>query len=136
VRKRSFTQGRTHRKGGFTLIEAVVALAILSLAMGALYQAFGWSLRRTVKQEQIEAGLLTAQSMLAELRGREFIRTGEDHGETEAGMRWSRMISEREARIDPQSPRRAFDVTIEVRWGSGAAQRIVLRSIETGRAAS
>lgn len=124
------------RERGFSLIEIVIALAILALSLGALYEAFGLGLRRAAVAHQREVALLTAQSVLAEIRGREPLAPGTVQGETAQGLKWESQIREREARIDPQSPLRAFDVTVEVSWGRGVAQRIRLQSIETGRRAS
>jgi len=127
---------RTHRQTGFTLIEAVVALAILALSLGVVYESFGWSLRRSAGLEKREVAWLTAQSLLASIRGRPSLQEGNDRGQAVDGLEWQTHISPVTAAIDPQSPLRPFEVTIDVSWGAGPAHRITLRSVETGRVTS
>jgi prepilin-type N-terminal cleavage/methylation domain len=124
---------RAHRPSGFTLVESVVALAILALTLGVVYESFGWSLRRTAGVEKREAAWLTAQSLLASIRGRSLLREGSERGDGVAGLKWETHIAPAAATIDPQSAVQPFEVTIDVSWGSRPAQRITLRSVETGR---
>ncbi len=124
------------RVGGFTLVEVAVALAILALALGVLYQTFGWGLRRAAATQQRELALLTAQSLLAHVRGGNRLRPSVETGQTQEGLEWRWDIRERPVAIDTISPFRAFEVTIEVGWGEREAQRVRLQSIETGRVAS
>lgn len=124
------------RQSGFTLIEAVVALAILALTLGVVYESFGWSLRRTAGVQKREAAWLTAQSLLAGIRGRPLLQEGNERGEGVAGLEWETRIVPAAAVVDPQSPIKPFEVTIDVSWGSRPAQRITLRSVETGRVTS
>lgn len=127
---------RKHRQSGFTLIEAVVALAILALSLGVVYESFGWSLRRTTGVEKREAAWLTAQSLLASIRGRQFLQEGSEQGDGAAGLKWQTHIAPGTAAVDPRSPIKAFEVIVDVSWGSGQAQRVSLRSVETGRVTS
>jgi general secretion pathway protein I len=125
-----------HRHAGFTLIEAVVALAILALTLGVVYESFGWSLRRTAGVEKRETAWLAAQSVLATIRGRPVLQIGSERGEVPGGLEWEAHIARHDAAIDPHSPIQPFEVTIEVSWGADEARRITLRSIETGRVAT
>lgn len=121
---------------GFTLIEVVVALAILALSLGVLYESFGWSLRRTATLERRQEAWLTAQSLLAEVRARPNLSAGTDEGDAGGGLRWTSQISRRKAAIDPASPLQPFDVTIEVTWGTRTTQKVRLQSVELGRVPS
>lgn len=118
---------------GFTLIEVAVALAILALSLGVLYQTFGWGLRRTGLLQQQETALLTAQSMLAEIRARPRLQAGAADGRTPQGLQWNSRIEPYAVRSSNQSLR-AWAVTVEVSWGTGPQRRVRLRSIETGAA--
>jgi len=124
---------RKHRETGFTLIEAVVSLAILALTLGVVYESFGWSLRRTATTEKREAAWLTAQSLLASIRGRQSLQVGSERGEAAYGLEWQTHITHHSAAIDLQSPIKPFEVTIDVSWGDGQAQRVTLRSVEMGK---
>lgn len=53
------------RGRGFTLVEMVVALAILSVSIVALYQVFAQSLVRTRHDSNLSEAVLLAQSVLA-----------------------------------------------------------------------
>jgi general secretion pathway protein I len=122
----------TTHQAGFTLIEVVVALAILALSLGVLYESFGWSLRRTGLLRQQETAWLTAQSMLAEIRSRDALQVGTSNGETAEGLKWDSRIAAYALPLG-ESPRRAFEVTIDVSWGERPAQRVRLQSVETSR---
>jgi general secretion pathway protein I len=50
---------------GFTLIEVVIALAILGLSLGVLYGALENALARTRRDERLSEGTLVAQSLLS-----------------------------------------------------------------------
>jgi general secretion pathway protein I len=119
---------------GFTLIEAVVALAILALTLGVVYESFGWSLHRTAAVEKRELAWLTAQSVLATVRGRSVLQVGSERGESTDGLTWEAQIAGYKAAIDPLSPIQPFEVTIDVSWGGDTSQRVTLRSVETSRA--
>lgn len=121
---------------GFTLIETVVALAILVLALGVLYESFGWSLRRAARLEKQQMAWLTAQSVLSELHSRQSLREGAEQGETAEGLKWSARVRLHLAGIDTRSPVQAFEVTIAVAWGTRPAQRVRLQSIVMGTVAT
>lgn len=111
---------------GFTLVETVVALATLALVTGVVYESFGWSLRRTAAVEKREVAWLIAQSVLADIRGRNALQIGTERGRT-VGLDWQARIAQYERSID------AAEVTIDVRWGEGPARHITLRSVETAK---
>jgi hypothetical protein len=83
-----------------------------------------------------EIAWLTAQSLLASIRGRSVLQEGDARGEGVDGLEWQTRIVPAAAVVDPQSPIKPFEVTIDVSWGSRPAQRVTLRSVETGRVTS
>lgn len=119
-------------QAGFSLVEVVVALAILALSLGALYESFGWSIRRSGSLRNQEIAWLTAQSMLAEIRARQTLVVGESMGEAPFGMQWSTMIESHAMPDIQETSLQAFDVTINVSWGKRVAQRASLQSVEIG----
>src|SRR5688572_25301296 len=58
--------GRSQR--GFTLLEAIVALAILGMSLGLLYRVAGGAIRTVGEARQISRAALVAESVL-QLRG-------------------------------------------------------------------
>jgi general secretion pathway protein I len=123
---------------GFTLIEVVVAFAILALTTGVLYESFGWSLRSTAALQKQEAAWLAAQSLLAELRASDVLTPGHTSGQTVQGLNWTTEITLRkaESKDDANTRLKPFNVTIDVNWGQRPAQRITLQSVATARLAT
>ncbi len=54
------------RSGGFSLLEVMVALAILGIALVAIFQLFSLNLRSTQKAEDYSKAIFYARSMLDE----------------------------------------------------------------------
>lgn len=77
---------RTHQ-GGFSLLEVLVAFAIMAMALGALYQAAGQGVRATAIAENVLRATISAQSLLAAYPS---LPAGgvHDSGATPDGMRW------------------------------------------------
>ena len=109
------------RQEGFTLIEVVVALIVLSVAVVAVLQLFGGGLRLArASGDHLEATLL-ASGKLAELSG-EPLEEGTTEG-TEGDYRWSLRVAE-DPSLPPEEPDpanpdavRLARVTVDVRWG-------------------
>lgn len=124
------------RHGGFTLIEVVVALAILALASAVIYESLGWSLRHTQVLRQRESAWLFAESALAQVRARNTAGAELEQGETADGLRWTVRVDPRKSLVAASSPIQPFDVVIMVRWGSRQGQQVTLQSIEALRTES
>lgn len=118
---------------GFTLIEVVVALAILALAAGVIYQSLGWSLRRTDTLRRREVAWLVAQSTLAQVRARPSAQPRTERGEMPDGLRWEVRIDAYKTQVDERNPIQPFEVIVTVSWGPRPGQQVALRSIETLR---
>lgn len=75
-------------QGGFSLLEVLVALTILAMSLGVLYQAAGGSVRNVQTGEQRMRAILLAQSLLL-LHDR--IPPGglSEQGVSRAGFEWS-----------------------------------------------
>ena len=108
---------RRKRQRGFTLIEIIVALAILAVALGALFQAFSGGLQATAVAGRQAAAVMLAQSLLDRIGQDIPLVAGEQTGVSEDGLRWSIAIAPspliaRERRAD--SPLLPFDVLVTV----------------------
>ncbi|OPH17317.1 general secretion pathway protein GspI, partial [Azospirillum brasilense] len=58
--------GRRHRgQQGLTLLELLVAFAIMALALGMLYRAMGGSARSVADVDRYQRAVVLAQSLLA-----------------------------------------------------------------------
>ncbi|MEM7294905.1 MAG: type II secretion system minor pseudopilin GspI [Pseudomonadota bacterium] len=108
---------RIHR--GFTLIEILVAMAILAIGMVALTQTSGNNANNAAYLRDKTFGMWVAENRLTDLQlSREWQRLGKQDGEMElAGQTWHwRTIVEKVADEETQQFLRA--VTIEVRRDS------------------
>jgi general secretion pathway protein I len=112
------------RRAGFTLVEVIVAIAILSIALSSLMTMIGNALRQTGQADRMaEAGAL-AQSLLARLGSELPLGERQDVGQFENGFRW-RLNSQRfgDAGDRQQWPMSAYKVSVEVTWHDGFRER-------------
>ncbi len=77
------------RKGGFTLIETLVAFAILALAMSQLLAAAGGGAQNDNRADFLLRGARLGQSQLAALGVDGPIQLGETSGRYDDGLYWS-----------------------------------------------
>jgi len=95
---------------GFSLIEVVVALAIVSLMLGTIYQVSNGAVRSTVRTDNYLRALAMAQSRLAEASAMSVLKVGTVIGSSD-GVAWSRSIKPSAA--PPPSPEtRLYQVSV------------------------
>jgi type II secretion system protein I len=73
---------------GFSLLEVLVAFAILAIALGVIMQIFSTGLRNVTVGEDYTRAILLAQSKLASLGTEESLQPGEQTGAFDEGYRW------------------------------------------------
>lgn len=112
-------KGRHPWQAGFTLIEVVVALAILSVAIVAAIQGFAQALRLLKL-----AGDHEYATLLADQKAREIVtpQVGEAEGQDDRGFRWHTVTTEVPApdltREGVRLPAwRVYQIAVKVRWG-------------------
>ncbi len=112
------------RERGFTLLEVLVALAILSIAIVVMLQLFAQGLRLLKVAGDYQHAALLADQKAREV---ESVREGVESGQ-EGEFRW-----ERRATVVPVSedltvlsltPVRLFRVSVEVRWSSNRSVEV------------
>jgi general secretion pathway protein I len=114
---------------GFTLLEVLVALVVLSVALVAALQLVGGSLRLARTSADHVAATLLADSLLAQ-QAETPLQEGTTQG-TEGEYRWTRQVVVEAARLpfEPDEPRtggvRLARVTVEVRWGQNRRVELV-----------
>jgi general secretion pathway protein I len=104
---------------GFTLIEVLIAFAILALTLAALMQVFGAGLRSSDAVDRHLMATMLARSILDDLGAEIPIAAGERTGEIGQGYRWTVRIQP-STTIPPiaiaewvQTP---YEVQVEVTW--------------------
>lgn len=102
------------RQGGFSLIEAVVALALLAVTAGTLLQLFSTSLTSSRRAGLIASATLVAQSQLAMAETAEQWRDGVWAGDDPSGLRWTRIVRRVDAQARPGPLGALFEVEVAV----------------------
>lgn len=117
-----------NRSRGFTLIEVLVALAVLALALGVLFQIFSTGLNNSRVAEAYAKATLLAQSKLASLGIEEPLGEGQNTGRFDEQFGWRVDVHshEREERpVGQVAPLEPYEVVVTVYWGETDEERSV-----------
>ena len=111
----------TDSEQGFTLLEVMIAVAVLAIALTSLFGSQSASVRlATESRFNIQAPLL-ARKQLAELTvANEFISGEGDFEDDFAGFRWELQVEEvffEESEILEKLDQQLWHLTMIVRWG-------------------
>jgi general secretion pathway protein I len=122
ARSRSSTDARVGPADprGFTLIEVVVALVVLTLALGALLELFSAGIRATAAAEDRTLAVLLAQSRLAAIGVETPLESGVADGAFDDRFRWRAVIAPLEEPGLPAEEDAGFTlyrVQVTVSWG-------------------
>ena len=122
---------RVKLSAGFSLLEMVVAISILALALGALYQAAGGATRNVRVDEKYAYGVELARSLLADNGSVPGLGVNAT-GETEGGFDWyvtTLPIAIGKNSIVPV----LHEIEVGVSWNDGGKRReVVLNSVVEG----
>jgi general secretion pathway protein I len=113
------TEGRSE---GFTLVEVLVALAIVAIAFGVALGVLSGGLSRLDHDHNVQHALLVAQSELARVGQDVAVADGEIRGEGESGFAWRIAISPYGAAAGGLAAHR---VVVTVGWHEGWQPREV-----------
>jgi general secretion pathway protein I len=83
---------RRSRQAGFTLIEILIAFAILGMASAAVISIFGSDLSRVARAKNERVAALSARSVLALVGSELPLEPGTREGQLPNGLRWSLAI--------------------------------------------
>lgn len=87
---------------GFTIIEVMVALAILSIALTAIYRLHGQTMMMSAKARFYSLAPVLAQAKLTEIQNQDYneLTTGTgDYGQDYPGYRWSLQFEDMETEL-------------------------------------
>jgi general secretion pathway protein I len=120
------------RSGGFSLLEMVVAIAILALALAALYQAASGATRNVRVDEKYAYGVELARSLLAN-NARVPEGGVNKGGETAGGFRWQVATQRIDLGRSALSSASLHDIEVVVNWQDGRRRpEVVLNSVVAG----
>ncbi len=125
----------TDRRRGFTLLEVLVAFAVLAVALGVAFEIFAMGLRGARSADALTRAVLIAESRLARVGVETELTPGESEGETDDGTLWRIEIHDQPAEdgdeertVTPSLPV-LRDIIVTVSWGDAASrQSFVLRT--------
>lgn len=116
------------KKNGFTLIEVVVALAILGIALTAIIELFSGGLRLARTSVEYTKAINIARMKMEEITSQQKIKEGVNEGKYDDTFRWQVGIKRTdilqiEKDSDFKPPIELFQIRVDILWKSGAKER-------------
>lgn len=123
------------RQRGYTLIEVIVAFALLAAALTLLLGSLSGAARQVRDSADAGRAALHAQSLLSQLGVGTPLEPGSDSGEFEQGRyrwaleiaRWNDPTQAPDAMLDPAAPK-LLEIRLGVEWGGGGPRERLLLS--------
>ena len=123
------------RQRGYSLLEVIIAFALLALALTLLLGSLSGAARPVHGADLRTRATLHAQSLLAQLGAGEALQPGRQEGGFERDRyRWQLDVAPfadplaARAQRDPGAPQ-LLDVRLQVRWGEGRGQALQWRTL-------
>ena len=122
------------KQNGFTLLETLVALAVLAIALGVIYQIFGTSLRNMQYSRDYSYAQMLAESKLSELSKGVPVKAGTWGGDFNDKYSWVMDVAQLPTvSEDGTDAIDKYRVDFVVSWSAGNNQRTI--SLRTYRLA-
>lgn len=131
-------------QGGFTLLEVIVALAVMALAVTVLLRIFSAATVSTQLTDDYFIAVQIAESQMSELLAQQDFQT-RDTGLVDDKFRWESSVSEYHpkgddplfadaALLDPETTYRPYFYEVTVSWGVRKKRQFVLQTVRLGAA--
>ena len=119
---------RLRATSGFTLIETVIALAIVGIGLTVILELFSGGLRLARTSEEYTKAMNFARMKLEEIITQQNIEEGTDEGEFDDTFHWQTSTKKIdllpvEKDTDFKPPVDLFQVKVDVLWKSGAKEK-------------
>jgi len=114
------------KHGGFTLLETLVALAVLAISLGVIYQIFGTSLRNMQYAKEYSYAQMLAESKLSELGKGIPVFEGSFEGRFDEKYFWQMQVSQLPStRKDGADEIKKYRIDFKILWESNKVQRFI-----------
>ena len=139
TRTRSFLIGL---EKGFTLLEVIIALAILGIGLAVLMELFSGGFRLGRVSQEYTRAMNVASLKLEEMIARKTIEAGEEEGEFDKTFRWRTGVEKvdilpYDKGTEFKPPVDLYHIRVNVLWTSGSKERSAgLESYKTVKPAS
>jgi general secretion pathway protein I len=121
--KRAAGPGARSAKGGFTLLEVVVALTIFAVGILAIIELFSGSLRLSEGARDVSAAQVYASQRMEEALLAPDPVPGVESGAFGEKYRWEMMTTQEPT--EEESPYREMHIQVIIRWDDGVQERSV-----------
>lgn len=113
---------------GFTLIEVLVAVAILGIGLTLIIELFSGALRLARTSEEYTKAVNYARTKMEEIAVKPLLEEGNEEGSFDDTFRWQMEVKKVELlpvenKPDFKPPAQFFQVQIDVLWKSGSKER-------------
>ena len=113
---------------GFTLIEVVVALAILGIGLTVIFELFSGGLRLGSISQEYSVAVNYGHMKMEEIAYQSKVEEGEEEGRFDENFRWNVAIRKVDilpvrSDIDFKPPVELFQITLNIIWKSGSKER-------------
>ena len=129
------------RNAGFTLLEVVIAMAILGIGMTVILELFSGGLRLGRLSRDYTKAMNYASLKMEEIATRNTVEEGGDEGEFDGAFRWKVGVEKvdilpKDKGTDFKPPADLYHVRVSVIWTSGTKERTATletyKTVKTG----
>jgi general secretion pathway protein I len=129
--------GKGRGRGGFTLVEVVVAMAILGISLVLVIELFSGGLRLGRASEEYTVAAQLARQKIEEIALSKQVEEGIEEGEFDSTYRWQVEVKKIDLLLlanetDYKPPADLYQIQVRIIWKSGSKERTT--RIETFRA--
>ncbi len=122
------SRDNVYSTSGFTLMEVVVALAILSVGLTVIIELFAGGLRLARTSEEYTKAVSYARIKMEELAVKQKMEQGSEEGKFDETFRWQVGVKKVnvlpiEKNPDLKIPVELFQIQVKVIWKSGSKER-------------